>query len=261
MHIHKKSVLFFIIAVLVSGTFTVAPQKVHAQFGVLVIDDLSRWLKQALDAAGWNVAKTILGQMEGSILQWAASGFDGNPVFVQNPELYLRNLGDFTANNFISMVGPAVYPSAQAPVQQALSQKYNQSIREVLTCPETDNEAFLDGDFSAGGLDKLFLISQNPQCTAPGAYEIAREMQINEVANRQAEEIALLDQGQGFLPLRDAEGNIETPGSIINKQVNDILGSPTRQLENADSFEELIASFVINLSQRVLSEGISDLGI
>jgi predicted Zn-dependent protease with MMP-like domain len=109
MHIYKKSVLFFIIAVLVSGTFAVAPQKAHAQFGVIVIDDLFFNVKEALDSVAWGVAKSIIGQMQGSILQWASTGFDGNPVFIQDPALYLQNIGKSTANGFIEAIGPLIH--------------------------------------------------------------------------------------------------------------------------------------------------------
>jgi hypothetical protein len=129
-----------------------------------------------------------------------------------------------------------------------------------LKCPSVGSESFLDGNFSDGGFDQYFVTSQNMPCTVYGTYVEASIEGDNQIKNAQAKELELLNQGQGFLPTRNAEGDITTPGSVTNEQINDILKSPTRQLEAADEIEEFIASFINNLVSRLLQEGLNQLG-
>ena len=64
-----------------------------------------------------------------------------------------------------------------------------------------------------------------------------------------------MDWGRGFLSFKDPEtGEITSPGTIIEKQVNQRLGSGERRLEIADEFDEIVNALINQLIKIALSE-------
>lgn len=141
-------------------------------------------------------------------------------------------------------------------------------------------QAFLHGDFRQGGWNAWYATNStcgnNPYCAQFAAHDefIARlETQIDQ-------RIQELSWGSGFLSWRgecsiavDQQGNvhkdtdttdlsdadkclqhrINTPGSVVEDQLAGALGSPIRQLELADSINEIVGALVTQLVSQVIS--------
>lgn len=221
--------------------------------------------------------EVIISNMTQSIVRWINSGFEGGgPAFVTDPANFLIDVGDQIAGNFIAgtELGFVCQPF-ELDIRLALNLGYNSTFTERNFCrlsdviANTENFAkFTNGDFSVGGWDSWFEISQNSSNNPVGVYLEAK----NEIAIRTASgksiELKKLDWGEGFLSSKKCvqsnpdSGNciryeIDTPGSVINDQLGNALGTGYRKLELADEFNEIVGALIGQISQMVLSEGLS----
>lgn len=150
-----------------------------------------------------------------------------------------------------------------------------------------DPQAFLNGNFRQGGINAFFSAGQNPANNPFGAYMIASNALFNQIdvsAQQLRDEVIA---GKGFLsfrkncttsnPDRVVQGAstggstvalakkdstigcpINTPGSVIESQLENSLGSGVRQLELADSINEIVGALFGQLVNQVLgSNGLS----
>ena len=143
-------------------------------------------------------------------------------------------------------------------------------------------QAFIGGDFSQGGFDAFFSANSNPANNPFDYYQLASNALTNQLGaatkNREQEVLA----GRGFLSSRGtcnkpsnpgsvtdlgvAPANlsasepcfgspIRTPGSVIESQLENQLGSGVRQLELANSMNEIVGALVGQLVNQVLGSG------
>jgi hypothetical protein len=80
-----------------------------------------------------------------------------------------------------------------------------------------------------------------------GAFLEAQSELSASVSNAQGEETKLLEFGRGFLSFKDANGNIATPGVVIEEQLNSVLQIPQGRLEVADELNELLGALFTQL--------------
>lgn len=228
----------------------------------------------------------IISNITNSIVTWINSGFQGNPAFISNPESFFTDVGDQIAGNFIAgtELGFVCEPFS-LDIRSALAINYSSTYVQRNYCRLTDairnteNFAkFTNGDFSQGGWDSWFSISQNSQNNPVGAY-LAAETELS-IRTARGQSIKLLEAnwGQGFLswreceeyevgPIQDGEdrncikySDIKTPGTVIESQLASTLGTGIRQLELADEINEIVGALVGQLAQTVLTEGLSSFG-
>lgn len=233
--------------------------------------------ESVLDAIAWSAAKIIISNMTNSIVNWINSGFEGSPAFVTDPEAFLIDVGDQIAGNFIAgtEIGFICEPF-QLELRRALNFSFSSTFTRANYCRLSDVVSnvenftkFTDGDFSRGGWNSWFEISQNPSNNPLGVYSAAKAEIVLRTARGQEIELAKLNWGQGFLSWRDCEvrddqtgecikySEIKTPGSVIENQLSQTLGSGIRQLELADEFNEIIGALVGQLARTVLTDGLS----
>lgn len=223
--------------------------------------------------------KVLISNITSSIVTWINSGFQGGPAFITNPDAFLTDVGDQIAGNFIAgtELGFICEPFS-LDVRIALNLDYSASgnfaARNFCRLSDAINNVenfakFTSGDFSQGGWDSWFEITQTPSNNPLGAYQEAqRELALRTSAG-QNRELTLLDWGKGFLPSRecvstdvDTEecvqyGEIKTPGTVIESQLNSVLDTGMRQLELADEFDEIVGALIGQLARTVLTEGLS----
>lgn len=245
-------------------------------------------IMEVLNGVAWAAAKAVIQGMTRSIVQWINSGFEGKPAFEQNISLSLRNAADVQVGRVFSAlsnselvqspfleqvimgVGAAYYISSS-------EERIQQRLRYTLNQVTANDRAFLQGDFSQGGFNAWMSAVMNPQNNPVGAQfilgqEVAR--QLESTAFRQIEE---LRWGRGFLSWRGdcllrAENNsqtgtptanlgaednclqydIQTPGSFIEGQLGVTASSPLRQLELADSINEIVGALAVQMVTQVL---------
>lgn len=220
----------------------------------------------SLDNITYSAAKIIISNITNSIVAWINSGFQGSPAFIENPSDFLTDVADQVAGNFIAgtELGFLCSPFS-LNIRFALNFTYSSNFENKVYCRLTDvvsnveNFAnFTAGDFSQGGWKSWFQITQTPSNNALGAYLSAQHEMNLRVSESQFIQDKLLTWGRGFLSFSDEDGNITTPGAVIEGQLENVLGSGVRQLELADEINEVVAALIGYLVQNVLLNGLSN---
>lgn len=232
------------------------------------------------------VSKKLISRIVDSTVKWINSGFDGNPAYVHNPSEYFSNIADGVAGEFIqgSDLGFLCSPF-QASIKLSLTTQYYEPKPFQCTLTEVigNIENFYD-DFSQGGWDAWFSMTQEPTNNPYGAYLKAKI----ELDSRLASAIGIkqeqLSWGKGFLSFEKCPPNsvtitdpnsggekctdtngapvnktITTPGTVIEGQLSNVLGTGVRQLELADEFDELVGALVSQLLERTIFNSTSGL--
>jgi len=267
--------LLAVLLVLPAGLF-IAPKNAHAQLIGVPVNETGLNLIQntntsvqtsanstkeyALDQIGWIVSKVLISQMTRSIVNWINSGFNGNPSFVDDPGNFFLGVGDRVAGEFIEGSSLAFLCSPfRLDIKIALAVNYSSRFEDKINCTLTDVinnvQGFLDGDFAQGGWDGLFAVTQRPTNNPYGAYLEANAGMSASISGAKSLNLLDLELGKGFLSLKDENGKIITPGSVINDQLSQVLGSGFRQLELADELDEIVGALAGQLVSQVLGGG------
>lgn len=294
----KKITSFFaVILLLTAGGLTLArPQTAGAQLGpqVPTLDEYNLIQntvtakssatvasKETLwDAIAKQAAQVTISNITSSIVSWINSGFRGSPAFVTDPAGFLTDTADQIAGNFIAGTELGfICDPFELNVRAALNLNYSSSFAKRNFCrlsgavSNVENFAkFTAGDFSQGGWDSWFQITQNPQNNPLGVYLASKSELTDRIFGAQSIELLKLDWGNGFLSWRECIASnmetgecaeyseIKTPGSVIENQLNNTLFTGTRQLELADEFNEIVGALIGQLVNTVLTQGLSSFG-
>lgn len=275
--------LFFAVTLLIPSATFLVPQRVDAQLSVPTWEMNVAVITGVVDTAFntgtlttketvWDlllfVAKqALLTTILQSIQTWAESGFNGGPSFVQDPEAFLREVGDQAAGSMIEALAPFLCEPFKISILNGLSLNHSRPLNDI-SCTLTDVvgniDNFINGDFTEGGMDGWFSLTQNKGNNPYDIYATAQMGIHIRLAGQEAKEVKLLDFGRGFLSSRDCKvpdanggckewGPVKTPGSIIETQINHSFGSGVRQLEIADEINETIAAVASALINKVLT--------
>ncbi|HVS79678.1 MAG TPA: hypothetical protein VHF05_01740 [Candidatus Paceibacterota bacterium] len=210
------------------------------------------------DSVAWFIAKVIIQQMTASVVDWINNGFNGNPAFVQNPQQYFTNIGDAIAGNFIlndpslNFLCSSFGPQLRIGLNNQRMLPFQNSITCTLTNVIQNIDAFTQ-NFNNGGWLAWNTMVTEPQNNPYGAYL----MLTNEYTRRRDQiensQKLQLDWGKGFLSFTDANGVIQTPGSVIETQLNQHLSSGLQSLVGADEINEIIGALMTQLVTKTLS--------
>lgn len=155
----------------------------------------------------------------------------------------------------------------------------------------TNPQAYLNGNFAYGGFDAWFATLSNDQNNPLGAFHAQQNALESSIANVRTNQLHQLDWGRGFLSWRgdciatasnpgglalDANGEpqstvptslssadpcvgyeIKTPGSVIENALGITVTSPLRQLELADSINEIVGA----LASQMVTQVVGGLGL
>ncbi len=275
----KKVTLIATSFVLVSS-FVFAPvsqsltvQKAHS-FDDNIVGEIGAWVQSAISAAfdaitsasiqslatkeyvldkiAWQLVNLTIQQMIKSTTKWVNSGFQGSPAFVTDLEGFLMNIADRVAGDFI-WGSPLKFLCSpfKLNVQLALQMQYNQRRNYQAQCTlsgvVSNMESFMNGNFLAGGWDGWYEMALMPGNNPYSAYLEANTAMYASISNAQGQEIKLLEFGKGFLSREDDYGNIITPGSVIEDQLNSALGLTNQRIAAADEINELVGALFAQL--------------
>lgn len=213
-------------------------------FGVDV-DIMPSW-----DSLAYCLVNQMIEYIGQATVDWINSGFDGNPVFVDNPGKFFGDIADIEAGIFIEELGLGfMCEPFTANITIALAERQTRTYRDYATCSFSEVsgnlEQFLSGETFSW--EDWISVTQYPQNNIYGSYMIATAELDSRIAGRQAIEGIQLDWGNGFLSFKDEEGNISTPGNIIEHRINERLGAGERRIEMADEFDEIVNALVNQL--------------
>lgn len=255
------------------------------------VPTLNSWalVKETIfDCLFWGFKNAIIQEMTGSTIQWVQSGMAGNPAFVQNIRLYLRSVADQVAGTYIENFAASAFLCSpfKFDIQVQLNLLYrDMSGRGLSTsCTLTESmenvQAFLDGDFRAGGWDGWLSIFENPQNNPYGAYFDARGELMGRINASLGEAQMELEFSNGFFSKKthncfsttgerlspeevefwgaenlDCEPpTIVTPGSQIKDSLEKAFGVHLDNIASADEFDEIFNLLAAWLISDILTE-------
>ncbi len=165
-----------------------------------------------------SMARRALQEMTKSTINWINSGFHGNPLFVENPQSFFKDIAKTEVKNFIDLTG---YDSLRFPFgrdfalntigayKRQLSENAEYSLSRVINDP-----ALLESyrsDFYVGGWNGFLINTQYPQNNYIGYQMLATDALARKVAGTSqnvAEKVnATLQQGMGFLSPQTCPSN------------------------------------------------------
>lgn len=162
-----------------------------------------------LDCLFWGFKNALIQQVTGATTQWVQTGLDGNPAFVQNIGSYLRSVSDNIAGHYIEEVAPFLCSPFRADIQLQLNLLYKNSSGRgpagiggsscTLTESVENIDAFLAGDFNAGGWAGWQSMFSSPQNNPYGAYFEARNELALKISSASGQATTKLEFGNGFL--------------------------------------------------------------
>lgn len=238
-------------------------------------------VKPILDGIAWAVAKAAIQAVTKSMVNWINSGFQGSPAFVTNLNENLLQVGDAVADNFFDALQKNTGVNVRSPFQDQISQALRTNYYRTtgnnayfntgytLNQRSSDPAAFLQGKFQQnGGFDAWFDAVTNDQNNPYGAFRAAQDELRGRIQSKQAGRLSELNWGKGFLSWRGdckvpnptalgkedtcLEYDIKTPGSIVESSLGITVTSPLRQLELADSVNEIVAALASQLVNQVI---------
>jgi len=296
--LHKLIPSTLILSILFPLFFFGSPKKADAWF-FLTLDaanlatSIERTIKEYVaDTLANMVAKTILRKLTAQTVNWINSGFKGNPAFITNPGDFFLQIGDTVAADFLSTTAfNRLCSPFQAQVRISLARNYLQEDPFGYTCTldevVTNYDNFM-GNFTEGGWESWFQITQNSQNNPYGAYQAAQNELSIRMNNQQDRYQKQLQWGSGFLsyerckpgtekPVTEFDYNIDqevdtgrvdctpenketvTPGKVIDDQLSNALGSSWKQLEAADEINEIVSALVVQLTEKIIGGAVSGL--
>lgn len=240
-----------------------------------------------LDAIAWQLANVVLQSVTSSVVNWINSGFNGSPAFVQDLSRNLTGVADAVAAEFIGQLADQLEDTPMRGTVEAIAYGYYLSTsgdafvrQQLYTLRDVakDDLAFTQGDFDQGGWRGWMALTQNPANNPYGSYLNAKAELDQRIGARLNERMNELLWNDGFLSWRGdcpapADGSpvslgseeqcpnapIETPGSVIQAQLNATLDIPNDRLKVADEVNEIISALVSQLVMQAL-QGLSTVG-
>jgi len=218
------------------------------------------------DSIAIAIAKVALEQILQATTDWVRNGFEGNPAYATDLAQFFTDIADNIAGEFIAGSDLAFLCSPfQTRIRLALQRYYTQ--RRQFQCTLTDVVANIDAfynDFSEGGWDGWFVMTQNDVNNPYGAYlqaQIELDARIAKALGIQREQ---LNWNSGFLSWSECimkdnntgkclqRGPVLTPGKVTEGVLVDVFGSGVRQLELVDEFDELASALFVQLLKQVV---------
>ncbi|OGI72669.1 hypothetical protein A3J61_01355 [Candidatus Nomurabacteria bacterium RIFCSPHIGHO2_02_FULL_38_15] len=251
------------------------------------------------DSLAYAASRLVIQNMSKSTINWATSGNNGSPFYPTNYESLYKNIRATEMKTFITELqatdtsNPYNLAFAKSLASKARSEAQTFAEKYKYTGPD----AKFFGDFKKGGWEAWYKYTLVPQNNTLGYSRIASE-QINKLqetaTNTIKEELqnnaGFLSQkvcdDKGFVPwssdtemakvLAEVKKNVPsavarakqavcknykvaTPGSIISKQLQDVLGSPLRQAEQVDEINEALGSVFDGIVAKLITNGLKSL--
>jgi len=222
------------------------------------------------DALVTFLGKSMIRNFMGSIVDWINNDFEGGPAFVTNPQGFFVNIADEAAGDFIENrlgpLGQLVCSPFDLQLRLNLWLSTSASKKQYIGCRLSEIEknaykAFTEGGFIVnGGWNTFHSMTSDPRNNQFGAFLIASDALNTEFIKKANEKLRELSYGRGFLSFNKctaykaeknksgghdcAQYKTETPGSLIEGQLNNVFGSDLRQLELADEINEVFQAMV-----------------
>ncbi|MCI5108682.1 MAG: hypothetical protein MRY49_02440 [Candidatus Pacebacteria bacterium] len=202
------------------------------------------------------VRRGYKGYLGNRYLPTEEKGPENLPLFEQNLSSFYQSVAKSEFNKFMLENFGYNFETGElnTPGGNSFEKEYLESVARVLienkdsgvysrnytldlhTGSKENTKAFLEGDFTKGGWDAWYHLTQNPDNNIFGILDKAQQ----EIYERQSSAIYIeeqkLNQGGGFHATEDIYGNVITPSSVNESKINRALSTCQRSLELSDEF-------------------------
>lgn len=257
----KTKILIAIITVVLVFNPLIRPSIVNAT-GIPVVDIASFlqkiWTEIIRPALLATLKKQVLDVMVDQIITYIQGG--GKPKFVSDWKEFAEDAGQVAVGElakeaelgFLCSPFSLQIQLALLPVE-TFSQRSDCTLDDIIGNVQAFQDDFRNGGWIAYGS------AWQPQNTFYGALLIAAQ----ELENRRgAAALAAVREGLangGFLSVKDAKGNIVTPGKLLGDLTTKAVGSDIDYIINAQDLGAYVAAIADALINRVIKEGFTGL--
>lgn len=252
----KITSTILIVSIFISSSFFILPKKTEAQFGIpQIVFDIPTETATAisaganvtgttkdigLDSIAWFISKVIIRKITAQTVNWINNGFNGNPAYITDPSQFFLNVGDQMANKVISETSLSKLCSPfQAQIRIALVKNYlsETDYSYANTCTlgmiEQNFENFTN-NFSNGGWDTFFQVTQNSQNNPYGAYLNTKNQLYAEVGTQNQKYTKQLEWGKGILSYEKCKPGTEQQAGAATNGNGVLNNAPTVQCQTWD---------------------------
>ncbi len=242
-----------------------------------------------LDFIVWRLINVVIQRMIRDVTNWVRSGFQGEPAFLGNPDQFLTGIADQVVGDFLASteLGQFICSPFRLEVRGVLDFMYKQTRNTAPVCTFSGALAnvtnFFDntvngGFLSAGGWDSWYKVTQNPQNNPYGSVLMAQERVSLRLVNAKGNSYGKVSNAQGFLAKEECREippppgprypgaptpkpqkvcQVTTPGSTIEKSLNENLNLGGKRIAVADEVNELVGAFLDQVVTAAFNTGIS----
>ena len=213
------------------------------------------------DAIAYCLGNAVIVTIADSTIAWIQSGFEGQPVFVDDPTKLFQDIADYELETFLGTLGGGfLCQPFESYVTLGLVDSYTQTYSTQAKCTldqvQGNIDSFLNGD--SFNYDMWFAVTQNPANNPYGSYLMAQGEAQNRIGASIGQVQLELDWGNGFLPWKAQSGpnagKTITTGQMIEAQLQETLGLAPERLVLAEKFDQVINELVKQLVKTALNE-------
>lgn len=224
----------------------------------------------SFDGIAWILAKSAVYSIKQSLMQWIRSGFEGKPLFVQDPNKFFKGFADQASAVFIEDIGkkiandPKYFCKDFLPKFVIETGKYGQQnyfTRNRCTLSNViENVDDYYNDFNKGNW-RAFVSMQQTNNNPYGLYLDS----LDEEQRKRADASGFFGQsaqyGGGYLPkvtCKESNGagcktfSIQTPSRAIGDRVGQMVGTDFNELISADELSEVVSAVIDVAIQKTL---------
>lgn len=177
-------------------------QEALSFFGLSVpVGDWKQFIIQSVfNCVVWVLKIEIIEDLTGQSLGYVQTGFDGNPVYVENLDQLAGKTITDAFEEYLPQYAAYLCSPFSVQIQLALTQLVSRQspVQCTLSRIVANAERFIEGNFEEGGWAGWFELTTNPVNNPYGAYLAARGDLSNKIRVRLGNQQKELDWGQGF---------------------------------------------------------------
>lgn len=213
----------------------------------------------SLDGIGFCLLNATAEYVLNQTINWVKGGFNGGPLFVEDPEDFFGQMADEALGEFIGgLTDDILCKDISIQVKLALLLDYESDKADLCTLTEViDNvTGFMDGNFSDGGWKGWFELTQYENNNFYGSFAKQRDAYRRIEGSNKNRFTFELGWGDGFLSFKDPldPTKTTTPGRLLTYNIEQSLGIPTGRLTIADEFDELMVGIINILVETTFNE-------
>ncbi len=231
------------------------------------------------DAIAKQTAKILIRELSHSIITWIQNGFDGRPLFIEDPAQFFENAGDIASGVFLQNIfgqdAQLLCEPFRLSIQISLFSVTHEALPTCTVSKIIANVQQMYENFSVGGWQSLISISSNVNNNAFGQILVTWDGLAAAITKKVADTRGkvLLDKGfdvpgvciggwqrveniaggeaAAGLEGRGAKGEMVcknwgrgTPGAAIESSLINVFGETFQDLGVADEINEIISALI-----------------